>query len=107
METKRTLNASQILRNRYIKNDPVKIASLQKEHINAEIAAQIYRLREKAGLSQKQLAELIGTTQSVISRLEDADYTGHSLDMLNRIATVLHFHLQVKLIPDKRTYAVG
>ena len=42
--------------------------------------------RTEAGLSQKELAEMIGTTQSVISRLEDADYEGHSLSMLSRIA---------------------
>ena len=107
MKTRKTTDASKILRNWYIKNDPAKMDSLQKEHINAEVAAQIYRHRTKAGLSQKQLAELIGTTQSVISRLEDADYTGHSLDMLSRIATALHSHLQVKLIPDKRIYAIG
>ena len=38
-----------------------------------------------AGLSQKELAALIGTTQSVISRLEDSDYGGRSLTMLERI----------------------
>lgn len=107
MKTRKTKNASKILHDRYIKNDPVKIASLKKEHINAEIAAEIYRLRTKVGMSQKQLAELIGTTQSVISRVEDSDYTGHSLEMLNRIASALHFHLQVKLVPDKRIYAAG
>ena len=36
---------------------------------------------------QKKLAKLVGTTQSVIARLEDADYQGHSLNMLGRIAT--------------------
>ena len=46
-------------------------------------------MRKKAGLSQQQLAELVGTTQSVISRLEDSDYDGHSLTMLDRIARAL------------------
>jgi ribosome-binding protein aMBF1 (putative translation factor) len=107
MKTRKTTDASKILRDWYIKDDPAKIASIQKERINAEVASQIYKFRTKTGLSQKQLAELVGTTQSVISRLEDADYTGHSLDMLSRIAAALHFHLQVKLVPNKRIYALG
>jgi predicted transcriptional regulator len=46
-------------------------------------------------LTQEQLAERIGTTQSVISRLEDCDYDGHSLSMLNRIAGALNKRLTV------------
>lgn len=46
-------------------------------------------MRTEAGLTQSQLAELVGTTQSVISRLEDSDYDGHSLSMLHRIADAL------------------
>jgi transcriptional regulator with XRE-family HTH domain len=52
-------------------------------------------MRNAAGLSQQQLAELIGTTQSVISRLEDADYEGRSLSLLERIATALNQKLTV------------
>jgi len=50
--------------------------------INLDIAQQIYDLRMKSGLTQKQLAERVGTSTSVISRLEDADYQGYSLSML-------------------------
>jgi transcriptional regulator with XRE-family HTH domain len=49
----------------------------------------IYDARQNAGLSQAQLADRIGTRQGVISRLEDADYEGHSLNMLLKIATAL------------------
>jgi predicted transcriptional regulator len=45
------------------------------------------------------LADLIGTKQSVIARLEDADYEGHSLTMLQRIATALHQRLEIHLVP--------
>ncbi len=58
-----------------------------KARINAAVAQLIYDAREKAELTQKQLAELIGIKQPVITRLEDADYEGHSLTMLQRIAT--------------------
>lgn len=44
-------------------------------------------MRQDAGLTQTELAKKVGTTQSVIARLEDAEYAGHSLTMLERIAT--------------------
>jgi transcriptional regulator with XRE-family HTH domain len=75
--------------------DPERKAALQEERVNAEVARLIHDMRNAAGLSQQQLAELIGTTQSVISRLEDADYEGRSLSLLERIATALNQKLTV------------
>jgi transcriptional regulator with XRE-family HTH domain len=92
---KETSDAVEILHRRYIKGDPDRKAALEAERVNAEVARMIYDLRTDAGLSQEELAELIGTTQSVISRLEDADYEGHSLSMLNRIARILNQKLTV------------
>ena len=92
---KETSNAVEILSRRYIKGDPDRKAALEAERVNAEVARMIYDLRTEAGLSQNELAVLIGTTQSVISRLEDADYEGHSLSMLNRIAKALNQRLTV------------
>ena len=60
----------------------MRTASLERERANAEVAQLIHDHRTAAGLTKKQLAELIGTGYSVISRLEDADYEGHSLSML-------------------------
>jgi len=85
----RTGDAAQILRNRYVKDDAVRSASVEAERANTQIARMIYDQRNDAGMTQKELAQLVGTTQSVISRLEDADYEGHSLSMLNRIAEAL------------------
>ena len=95
MAKKSTRNAVEILRNRYVKNDPERKASVATERMNAEIARLLYTMRTEAGLTQEQLAELVGTTQSVISRLEDSDYEGHSLSMLNRIAEAMHKKLSV------------
>lgn len=95
MAKKTTRNAVEILRNRYVKDDPKRKASVAAERMNAEIARLLYTMRTEAGLTQEQLAELVGTTQSVISRLEDSDYDGHSLSMLNRIAEALHKKLSV------------
>ena len=54
------------------------------------------------GMTQKQLAELVGTAHSVISRLEDADYQGHSLRMLLRISAPLHRRIEVRFVPLAR-----
>jgi len=97
---KTTKDAVKVLHNRYIKSNKKRLGSLQRQRENLNIAELIYNLRTQAGLSQKQLADLVGTTQSVISRLEDADYNGHSLAMLRKIATVFHQKVQVKFIPE-------
>ncbi len=52
-----------------------------------DLALLVHEMRESAGLTQAELAKKVGTTQSVIARLEDAEYTGHSLTMLERIAS--------------------
>jgi transcriptional regulator with XRE-family HTH domain len=69
--------------------------------LNVRIAQEIYDLRTKAGLTQKQLAKMIGTTDSVISRLEDADYRGHSLKTLHRISQALNRRLEVHFVPTR------
>lgn len=79
---------------------------VEQATLNARVASIIYDARKAAGLTQKQLAELIGTDQAVISRLEDSDYDGHSLSMLSRIAKALGGHVDIRLVPDKEV-AVG
>ena len=70
--------------------------------INMEVAQMIYDARIKAGLSQRELAELVGSRQSVIARLEDADYQGHSLSMLQRIGNALGRRLELRFIATNR-----
>jgi transcriptional regulator with XRE-family HTH domain len=60
-----------------------------------DIALQLAALREKAGLSQKDLAARLKTTQQQISRLESPGYEGHSLSMLRRVARVLNARVRV------------
>ncbi len=60
-----------------------------------DLALLVREMREGAGLTQVELAKLIGTTQSVIARLEDAEYRGHSLSMLERIATACGVNLRL------------
>ena len=70
--------------------------------INGAVAQLIYAARNKAGLSQAELADRIGTKQSVISRLEDADYEGHSLSMLHRIAAALGQCVEIRFLPPAK-----
>lgn len=95
----RTPSAGSVLRRRYVGDDHARAALIERERVNAEVAQMIYDRRTKAGLTQKELADLVGTKQSVISRLEDADYEGHSLTMLQRIADALDQHLSVQMKP--------
>ncbi len=94
-------NALKILHNNFVAGSPEREAELDRERLNAKVARLIFNYREEAGLTQKQLAELIGTTQSVISRLEDADYEGHSLAMLNKIAQALNRKLSVDMTEEE------
>jgi len=92
-------DAVAIIHRRHYAHRPERETSLQEERANAEIARKIYDLRKAAGLSQRALAELVGTTASVICRLEDADYEGHSLAMLQRIAAALNKRVEIRFVP--------
>jgi transcriptional regulator with XRE-family HTH domain len=65
------------------------------------VALQIAALRKQAGLSQKDLAKLLKTSQQQISRLESPGYEGHSLSMLRRVAEALHAKVWVVFEPAK------
>jgi transcriptional regulator with XRE-family HTH domain len=75
---------------------------VEQEQANLDVAREIYELRIKAKLSQAELARKVGTTQSVISRLEDADYDGHSLAMLRRIAAALEKRVGIRFVPSPK-----
>ena len=60
----------------------------------------IHDLRTGAGLSQRELAERMGTTQSVISRLEEGGGAKNRIDTLARVAVALGRHLVVSF-PEK------
>ncbi len=64
-----------------------------------EVSLQIARLREQAGISQRQLAEMLETSQQQISRLESPAYEGHTLSMLRRVAAALNARVRVVLEP--------
>ncbi|MCX8511528.1 MAG: helix-turn-helix domain-containing protein, partial [Chthoniobacteraceae bacterium] len=94
----KTTDAVQILHQRFIEGKPEKLEEFEKMRADDTVARKIIALRTKAALSQRELAKLVGTSASVICRLEDADYEGHSLAMLNRIAAALDRRVEIRFV---------
>jgi ribosome-binding protein aMBF1 (putative translation factor) len=86
-------------------DDSRRQAEFEQELMNVEAAQLIYDMRTKAGLSQRELAKRVGTTASVICRLEDADYEGHTLAAVRKIATALNRRLELRAVPIKAAQA--
>ena len=80
-----------ILKNKEVQNE------LKKNEAEYKIIEDIILARKKKNLSQKELAELIGTRQSNISRLEHGNYNP-SLDFLNKIAQAMGKQLEVRIV---------
>lgn len=88
---------------RFYAGRPGRLKKLEEERANEEITRKILELRTAAGLTQTQLAKLIGTTASVICRLENADYEGHSLAMLRRVGGALNQRVVIRFVPMRRS----
>jgi transcriptional regulator with XRE-family HTH domain len=99
-ERKEVRDAVEILERRFVDNNPEMRELLEAERTDLAIGQHIYALRSAAGLTQEQLAEKVGTTQSVISRLEQADYEGHTSAMLNRIAAAVGYRASTVFLKD-------
>ncbi len=84
----------QLLNNPEIKREYDELESLY------EIKAQLIELRNQLGISQKELAELVGTKQSAISRLESGSYNP-SIEFLGRVAHALGGRLEISIVRDK------
>ncbi len=97
---KPTSSAVEIMHRRYIKGNKKRLKYIKKEEQRVEIAQKIYELRTQVNLTQQELAQLIGTRQSVISRLESADYYGHTPKMLQKIANSVHCQLKIEFVPQ-------
>jgi predicted transcriptional regulator len=75
-----------------------KIATRDRGWFFAQIAERVAERRSEMGLSQRELAELCGTTQSAIARLERGGRPPR-IDTLLRIAEALQCDLVVELAP--------
>jgi transcriptional regulator with XRE-family HTH domain len=81
--------------------DPAFAARFEEAGEAWDVALQLAALRRQAGLSQKELARKLKTSQQQISRLESPGYEGHSLSMLRRVAGALHARIRVVLETDR------
>ncbi|HEV3417396.1 MAG TPA: helix-turn-helix transcriptional regulator [Pirellulales bacterium] len=97
----RTKNIADAIRSK-LDADPDLADAVARERFNANVASVIFAMREAAGLTQKELAQRIGTHQSVIARLEGADYDSHSLRMLQRIADALGKRVEISFVDQTR-----
>jgi len=106
MKTKKpTTDALEIIHREFFDGQPERLAELEQARSDGLVARKIYQLRTQAGLSQRSLATMVGTTASVICRLEDAGYEGHSMAMLNRIAAALDRRVEIRFVPVKKSGA--
>lgn len=97
MTTKRKDALDQLI-DKFVGHDSKRQAMLDEEIMNVEAAQLVYDLRKRAGLTQRELARKVGTTASVICRMEQADYEG-SLPMLRRVAGALNRRLELHAVP--------
>jgi ribosome-binding protein aMBF1 (putative translation factor) len=93
----RTTDAAAIL-DRVVFNTPQRKAALEQTRREMALGEKIARLREKNAMTQQQLADKIGTHASAICRLESADYDGHSMATLQKVADALGMLLIVDFI---------
>lgn len=87
------------LTEKLLKQDPTLAEEFVKAGQAWDIAFQIINLREQSGLTQKELADLVGTKQSNIARLESADYTGYTFKTLEKVTKALKARLEIKIVP--------
>jgi transcriptional regulator with XRE-family HTH domain len=85
--------------------DPAFAERFEKAGEAWDVALQIASLRQQAGLSQKELARRLETSQQQVSRLESPGYEGHSLSMLRRVAKVLSAKVRVVFEPETENRA--
>ena len=80
--------------------DPAFAARFEQAGEAWDVALQLAALRQRAGLSQRELAKRLKTSQQHISRLESPGYEGHSLANLRKVAGALHARVRVVFEPD-------
>ena len=95
---KPTRDAVEILDRAFIGDNAKRRARVDRAYENAVIGMVICNARTAAGLTQAQRAKLIDSNQAVISRLEDAEYEGHSLTMLRRIPHALGKKIEIRFV---------
>ncbi len=91
---------------RKMANKEYRHAMVQANYSN-RLSLQIRMLREKHGLTQRQFAKFIGTQQSAVARLEDAEYGKYTFTVLNKIAKKFDVALWAEFMPFSRFVAMS
>jgi DNA-binding Xre family transcriptional regulator len=79
--------------------DPEFLKHFKEEQNALVLALKIAKLRKRKRLTQKRLAERMGTSQQAISRLEGGEYEGFTLATLEKVAKATHTHLKIDFVP--------
>lgn len=90
--------SNQRLRQAFLE-DPELVGELVDAAICNGIAGNLYDLRRQAGITQDQLADLLGIKQSNISRWETPGYQGYKVKMLSKIVRTLGGRLSINIRP--------
>ena len=94
-----TRDATKILE-RMVGDDRELLLQIALSDLAADIAEQVYQARTERGLTQNELAEMVGTSQSAVARVENADYDGHSIRTLAKIACALKVRVQINFTKE-------
>jgi len=78
--------------------DPEFKAHYKEERQALKLAIKIAKLREKKGLSQQQMARLMGTSQQAVSRIESGEYEGFTLKTLEKIAEATGTKVKIEFV---------
>lgn len=93
---KRTTDALAIINNLIGKDSQIQ-QKVNESYLNAEVGQLIYDTRNQAGLTEKQLFDLIGVDESIIEDLEAGDYEGNAVIRLQQIAVVLKQRIKISI----------
>ncbi len=98
---KTTSDAVEILHRRFSAGRPERLAELEEARASAAVARAAYELRTKAKLSQRELARRVGLAPATVAQLEDDDFEGDMLALLQRIAAALNKTVEIRVVPRK------
>jgi transcriptional regulator with XRE-family HTH domain len=90
-----TRNFVDVIR-RKLKANPRLEEAVERESLNTHLAMSLYEARESENLTQDQLAECINSHQSLIARIENAEYDGRSVNTLFKIARALNREIRIE-----------
>jgi len=98
MSNRITTDAVEILKDR-VAQDPELAFYVEEERKRLMLADKIRQARQESGLSQKDVAKRIGTTQSAVARLESGNYERLSLSTLIKVTRALNCRINLEILP--------